>query len=128
MKVLLPVDDSTERALAQARTLTDLAVEPVEAVVFHVFADNPTGATVGQVASVRRAQDHLEEAGIEVTLASSSGDPTDQILAAARERAVDLVCLAGRKRSPAGKILFGSVSRDVLLESDVPVLFCTAAD
>jgi len=37
---------------------------------------------------------------------------------------VDLVTLVGRRRSPAGKLPMGSVSREVLLGTRQPVLFC----
>ena len=124
--VLVAVDDSTERALDQARTVTDLPLDgDVHAIVFHVFAGgNVEGATVTQIAAARRARDHLEDHGIEVTFDESSGDPAEEILDYAREHDVDLLTLAGRRRSPAGKLLMGSVSQDVLLRSDQPVLFC----
>lgn len=124
--VLVPVDFDEERALAQARGVAELASDrSIHAVLFHVFTDNPQGASVHRIASVRRAKERLEAAGVDVTLGSSSGDPTAEILSRARERDVDLICVSGRKRTAAGKLLFGSVSRAVLLESDRPVLFCT---
>jgi len=128
-EVLVPVDDAPDRALAQARTLTDLPLEEdVHVTVMHVFTgENVAGANVSQVASVRRARDHLEDHGIEVTLEESSGVPAEEILERARELDADLLTLAGRQRSPAGKLLMGSVSQDVLLGTDRPVLFCTKA-
>lgn len=123
-ELLLAVDDSTERALAQARAVADLPVD--RAILLHVFVgENPNGASVHQVASVRRARERLEEAGVEVELAESSGDPAKAIVETARERGVDLIVVAGRKRSPAGKAVLGSVSQSVLLTADRPVLFCT---
>lgn len=123
--VLLPVDDSTDRALDQARTVADLPLtEDRRVTVFHVFTGSEGGGSVTQVAAARRAQEHLEEEGIEVALDESSGDAGTEILAAADERDVDLVTLAGRRRSPAGKVLMGSISQKVLLEADRPVLFC----
>lgn len=124
-ELLLAVDDSTERAVAQARAVADLPVD--RAILFHVFVgENPNGASVHQVASVRRARERLEAAGIEVELAESSGEPAEAIVETARERDVDLIVVAGRKRSPAGKAVLGSVSQSVLLTTDRPVLFCTA--
>lgn len=125
--VLVPVDDSADRALDQARTVTDLPLEgDVRAYVFHVFSDdNPGGASVSQVGAARRAREHLEDHGVEVVLDEASGEPARSILDRADERDVDLITLAGRRRSPAGKLLMGSVSQDVLLNADRPVLFCS---
>lgn len=124
-EVLVPVDRDPDRAEAQARTVASLPVDGIHAVLFHVFTNNPEGATVDQLAAVRRADDRLTEAGVDVTLASSSGDPVTEILKRAETADADLICLAGRKRTAAGKLLFGSVSRSVMLESERPVLFCT---
>lgn len=128
-EVLIPVDDSIERATAQARAVATLSDADVHAVVFHVFdGENPEGASVHQVATARRAREHLEDHGVEVELAEASGDPAEEILELARDEDVDLIAVAGRKRSPAGKALFGSVSQSVMLAADRPVLFCTAED
>lgn len=130
-EVLLAIDEDEKRALAQARAVTDLPADPEEihATLFHVFTgDNPGGASVNQVGSVRRAREHLEDAGVAVTLNESSGDPAAEILEAAAEHDVDLVTVSGRQRSPAGKALLGSASQSVLLQSDRPVLFVGAGE
>lgn len=55
-EILVPVDRNTERALAQARTVTELPLpDDAHAVLFHVFTDNPEAASVHQLESVRRA-------------------------------------------------------------------------
>lgn len=126
-EILLAVDDSIERALAQARAVADLPMEDIRVVLLHVFVgENPNGASVHRVASIRRARERLEDAGVDIELAESSGDPAEAIVGTARERGVDLIVVAGRKRSPAGKAVLGSVSQSVLLTADRPVLFCTA--
>jgi nucleotide-binding universal stress UspA family protein len=129
-EIVLGVDDDEARARAQANALADMPLdqESVHATIIHDFTHNPEGASVAQVASVRRARDILEEAGIEVTLDESSGDPATQIVAEAEERDADLICVAGRKRTPAGKVLFGSVTQAVILDTDRPVLVCSARD
>lgn len=129
-EVILGIDNSERRSIAQAETVADLpnAPETVHATLFHDFTENPTGASVHQVASVRRAKEHLEEAGVDVTLQASSGDPAREILARADERDADLVCLAGRKRTPAGKAVFGSVTQEVILNADRPVLVCSPGE
>jgi len=129
-EIVLGVDSSVERARAQAKALTDLPCEPhdVHATVLHDFTDNPTGASVGQIGAVRRARDLLEEGGIEVTLTESSGDPATAIIDTADGIDADVICVAGRKRTPAGKVLFGSVTQAVILATDRPVLVCSAAE
>lgn len=129
-EVLLGLDDNDERAVAQARTVANLphADEAVRATLLHVFTENPGGASVTQVSSVRRAREHLEEAGVEVAFAEESGDPADRILQVARERDVDMIAVAGRRRSPTGKAVFGSVTQSVVLEADRPVVVCHRDD
>lgn len=123
-EILLPVDLNEERALSQAKTISDLprAADEIRVALFHVFTDNAEGASVNQLGSVREVQDRLEGAGVEVTLAEQSGDPAAEILNHADETDVDLICLAGRKRTPAGKVLFGSVTQSVILGTEKPVL------
>lgn len=50
------------------------------------------------------------------------GDPTEEVLAVARELDARYVVIGGRRRSPVGKALFGSTTQEVLLESDRPVV------
>ncbi|PSP80136.1 universal stress protein [Halobacteriales archaeon QS_1_68_20] len=129
-QVLVAIDGSEERALAQADAVVDLADgrDDVGAVLLHVFNDNPEGASVHQIGAVRRARERLEDAGVDVSLAEASGDPAEEILVSAGEVDADLVSVAGRKRSPAGKVLLGSVSQQVLLNADRPVLFTTTQE
>jgi len=123
-EILVPVDRDEPRALSQAETVSGLphAAEAIRVTLLHVFTDNEEGASVNQVGSVREAQDRLREAGIEVDLAEQSGDPAAEILDYADEADVDLICLAGRKRTPAGKVLFGSVTQSVILGTEKAVL------
>lgn len=127
-EVVIAIDTDEDRARAQARTVAGLpgANESVHATLLHDFTYNPEGGSVSQVAAVRRAREILEEVGIDVTLEESSGDPGRAIIDLADERDADLICVAGRKRSPAGKALFGSVTQDVFLGTDRPVLLVSA--
>ena len=127
-EIVVAVDTSEARAIAQAEAVAGLPAGEgsVHATVLHDFTDNPQGASVSQVAAVRRATEVLEEAGIDVTLEESSGDPGRAIVELADDLDADLICLAGRKRTPAGKALFGSVTQDVFLGTDRPVLLCSA--
>lgn len=124
--VLVCVDEDEDRATRQVETVVSMPfeAEKLNVSVLHVFEDNPSGASVSQVGSVRRVREHLEDVGIDVELLETSGDPTLEIVEAAEEHEVDLVVLAGRKRSATGKLLFGSVTQEVLLDLARPVLVC----
>ena len=124
--VLVPLDGDEARARAQAAAVADLpcADEQVQATLVHVFESNPSAASVHQVVGVRRASEYLESRGVSVRLDETSGEPARELLRLADDADVDLICLAGRKRTPAGKALFGSVTQHVILESDRPVLVC----
>ena len=123
-RVLLCVDaDGTGLdRLVESVTALPAATENVRVTVCHVFGDNPSGASATQVTSVRRALDALETDGIEASVVGESGDPTDAILRVADEHGVDAIYIGGRKRSPAGKALFGSVAQSVILNAERPVL------
>ncbi|WP_331233239.1 universal stress protein [Natronorarus salvus] len=124
--VLLAVAGDDERVGSQIEAVRSLpeAASEVEVTVFHCFGENPSGASVSQVGSARRARDELEAGGVTVHLDESSGDPAEAIIDAAERCDVDAICLAGRKRTPAGKVLFGSVTQGVILGTDRPVIVC----
>jgi nucleotide-binding universal stress UspA family protein len=124
-EVLVPIDQSESRAIAQVEAVASLPASStdVKATLLHVFTDNPEGASVGQLASVRRAREHLDDAGVEFSLAEGSGTPQTEIVDQAADRDVDAICVAGRKRSPTGKAVFGSVSQSVIIDTDRTVLF-----
>lgn len=53
------------------------------------------------------------------------GSPTEEIVDVAEELDARYIVVGGRKRSPAGKAIFGSVSQSILLSSDRPVVTIT---
>ena len=126
VRLLLALDDDLSQVEAQIAAIEDVVetADGAEAFLLHVFDDNPEGASVHQVEAVREAEERLETAGVTVELLESSGDPADEILKYATEHDVDQICVGGRKRSPAGKALFGSVTQDVILGTTRPVLVC----
>lgn len=126
--VVIGIDTNIERAMAQARTVAGIPVEDeaVKAILLHNFDANPEGGTVEQVKSVRHARDILEESGVEVELEGTSGDASDAIIRVADRHDTDRIVLAGRKRSPAGKALLGSVTQAVILNTEHPILVCSA--
>lgn len=60
--------------------------------------------------------------GAAVETVGRVGRPADEILAAADGTDARYVVLGGRRRSPAGKALFGSTTQRVLLDADRPVV------
>jgi len=67
----------------------------------------------------REAVDGLTDDAVAV---GRVGDPAEQILQYATEEDASYVVVGGRKRSPTGKALFGSVTQSVLLEADRPIV------
>ena len=126
VRLLLALDDDLSQAEAQIAAIEDMVetADDAEAFILHVFDENPEGASVHQVEAVRETQKRLEAAGVTVELLESSGDPAQETLRYAEEHDVDQICVGGRKRSPAGKALFGSVTQDVILGTHLPVLVC----
>jgi len=126
VRLLVALDDDLSQARAQINAVESMVetADGAEAYLLHVFDDNPEGASVHQVEAVRETKDRLEAAGVTVELLESSGDPAGEILRYAEEYDVDQICVGGRKRTPAGKALFGSVTQDVVLGTNCPVLVC----
>lgn len=122
--VVLGVDDDDEHARQCAQEIIDLPGEGAEkrVTIIHSFSDNPSGASATQIASVREAGDLFDDAGIEYDVEESSGDPAEAILDVAEDADADIIVVGGRKRSPAGKALFGSVTQTVILNAGRPVM------
>jgi nucleotide-binding universal stress UspA family protein len=125
-RVLVPVDTDEDRAVAQARAVQNLpgGRGDVAVTLLHVIedADGPVSTTPDQVPSGRAALETLREAGIGADQVARGGDPAEEILQVAREVDADAVVLGGRKRSPLGSLLFGSVTQAVILDADRPVM------
>lgn len=57
-----------------------------------------------------------------VTPVGRVGEPAEEILTLVNSKEPSYVVIGGRKRSPVGKALFGSVTQSVILNSDQPVV------
>lgn len=136
MNVLVPVDAEEIRALAAAESVAKLpnAAETVTVTLLNVEEKiEVTGGEGGHVSSdewydedelppsVEAAKALLEREGITVEVRREHADPAETILAVADEIGADGIVMAGRKRTPVGKVLFGSVTQSVLLNADIPV-------
>ncbi|WP_121741077.1 universal stress protein [Natronorubrum halophilum] len=145
-RVLLPVDENESRARAQVETVLELPATPgdlaVDVVHVHDEATTPdvewaAGSGFSETyaeemaksvrkadrlpASVEAAVDRLESSDLEYAVHERTGGPAETILAVADELDSDVIVLGVSKRSPVGKVLFGSVVQAVILDSDRPV-------
>ena len=138
--VLVPVDDDEERLDRQLRTLRGLpGRDELETTVLHVYEEIDTmpdeaGPDViesinedieelqGTPDTLDRAVEEIESLGIPVDVATTQGDPDDRITAVAADVGADAILVAGRRRSPVGKAVFGSVTQGVILQSERPVI------
>jgi nucleotide-binding universal stress UspA family protein len=80
----------------------------------------------GRYSSVRELVALLDEADVAYEIHGLVGDYADGVVALAEERDADLVLVGGRKRSPTGKAVFGSVAQEVMLSAPCPVTFVRA--
>lgn len=145
-RVLLPVDERESRARAQVEAVLEVpvAVDDLAVDVVHVhddvsssdaewaagdsFADAYTEEMAAAVrdaeripASVEATVDALESSDHEFAVHERTGEPAGEILDLAAELDSDAIVLGVSRRSPVGKVLFGSVVQAVVLDSDQPV-------
>lgn len=127
-RVLMPIDTEGKRVLAQAQAVSALptAAEAVEVTLLYVFDDEAQAeeTSVRELPTGERAVEYLtgDRPVAEIETEGRWGDVAEEILDAARSHDIDVIVLGGRKRSPMGSLLFGSVSMDVLLNAERPVM------
>jgi len=138
--VLLPVDGDEDRLDKQLATLTTLpGQEDLTVTVLYVHEEVDTvadeagksviesvneaiGELQGLPATIERAAEEIETAGIPADIVETQGKPTDRIIEAAEEIDADAILIAGRGRTPVGKAVFGSVTQGVILQGERPVI------
>lgn len=145
-RVLLPIDERESRARAQVEAILEIPIDvgdlAVDVVHVHddVSASNAEWAAGDSFAdayneemaeavrsadripsSVETAVGDLESSGHEFRVHERSGEPADEILDLAAELDSDAIVFGVGRRSPVGKVLFGSVVQTVILESEQPV-------
>lgn len=140
-QIVIPVDEDESRAKNAAEFVTELIgesgldVDPesISVSVVNVFKEFQAIDDGGNVQSkdlydedalpesVVSARDLLVAAGVSVDIERRHGDPADEIVEYADSVDADTIIIPGRKRSPVGKAVFGSVTQDVILDSDRPV-------
>lgn len=134
-RVLLAIDADQDRAERAVETVLDLpGQDELSVVVLNVFEEFETADEGGQVSSaelyeeesvpdsVDYARERLEAADVETTVRHEHGEPAETIIRVADDVDANTIVTSGRRRSPTGKVLFGSTTQSVLLSSDRPVL------
>lgn len=135
-RVLIAVDADERRGKRISEAIIDLpgAPDDVEVTILNVFEEfdfsdgdaNVRSEDIYDDAafpeSVLKVESLLEGANIPTTLRREHGDPAERIIDVAGEIDADCIAMTGRQRSPTGKVLFGSVTQSVLLNSERPVL------
>lgn len=76
-----------------------------------------------RLATVQNFVEAFEAAGIRPEIRGTVGDSGPTVVALAEEYEADRVVIGGRKRSPAGKAIFGSTAQQILLNAPCPVTF-----
>jgi nucleotide-binding universal stress UspA family protein len=140
MVVIAAVDqtNATTSVILEARELAEAFDDELHVV--HVlsqsrFADleqekvRQTGQPGGRSAGNEYASEIAAELGEIAGLDESEfepiglvGDPSQQIVDYATENDARYITIGGRKRSPIGKVVFGSTSQSVLMKTDHPVV------
>lgn len=77
-------------------------------------------------ATIRDLAEMFDEAGVDYEIRGSVGDHGKAIVDLAEAVKADRVIVGGRKRSPTGKAVFGSVAQEVMLSAPCPVTFVRA--
>ena len=141
--VLLAVGTEGEKRAERLAREAIAVAEPsdAEVVLTHVFTDEEfdgirsklgvdpasEGSTPDAVAerhaATRALAEALDEAGVAHSIRGAVGDHADEVVAATAAVEADRVVVGGRRRSPTGKAVFGSVAQEVMLSSPCPVTF-----
>lgn len=137
MVLLAAVDDAEEDrpVIEEARRLADALGE--EVTVVHVLSQRvfrsleqeaveEAGRTIEIDAIRERATAAAEELAAavdaDVNAEGLVGTPAEEILQYADEQDASYIVIGGRRRTPIGKVLFGSVTQSVLVSATMPVV------
>ncbi len=134
-RILVPVDFSEHGRRAMEHAVALARAVGAEVVLFHAF-ERPTPpkmpATDAKlraylaeaVEDARTRLTHLAAAqeGVGVRALTVEGRPAEEILAALRDEACDLVCMGSHGRGALAEVLMGSVTERVLHHAPCPVL------
>ena len=137
MTIIASVDQSDQAPaiVAEAASLGEAFDEPVHAVYVldrdrFVGLQRTSVRDKGETIPVERitkvateiAGEAIEEAGVTAEAVGLRGSPSEEIVDYADKHDARYIVVGGRKQSPVGKALFGSVAQSVLLKAHQPVV------
>lgn len=136
MAIVAAVDRSEQgrRVVEEARTLADAFGDELHVV--HVLGqsefvdlERTNVEQTGQAVEMDRVKEVAADIAAEsadgtddAVMVGLVGDAADEIVRYSSEHDARYVVIGGRKRSPVGKAIFGSVTQSVLLNADRPVV------
>lgn len=139
MVIVAAVDrsDRADTVIKQAEVLAEAFADTIHVV--HVLSTSEfvdlgrTKAKEGDsidMQSVKNVASNISEEAAEslsrpFEAVGLMGDPSDEIVNYADVQDARYIVVAGRKRSPTGKAIFGSVNQSILLNSECPVVMST---
>jgi nucleotide-binding universal stress UspA family protein len=115
-------DQYGEAALGHAMTEASLRGTGL-LVVNSTKGDAYSDPTFAQAPQVHDVEQRLKRCGLPYELTQPVGvDPVEELLGVMDRPDAELLVIGIRHRNPVGKLLLGSVSQQLLLECDKPVL------
>ena len=131
---VVPEDVFENQQKSSVESTSDLALTFAPEITYRELGDQTSAAGGGDGGySLEHAIHDAERVAEDVTRKSTEsvpsasyhgrvGDVTEEILSLAAEVDPRYLVVGGRKRTPVGKAIFGSVTQSILLEADRPVV------
>lgn len=128
--VVMAVSTDDEGLAAKVDTVADLptATEAVRVTLVHVHAGDD-GEKIADRPAVSEALERCSEAGLQAEPYGLVAETApDGLVEAIETLDPDLVCLGGRRRSPAGKRQLKPGAQEVILQAGPPVVIAGELD
>jgi nucleotide-binding universal stress UspA family protein len=140
MAIVVGFTQRPESRAALDRAAEEANLRKVPLHIIETLRESP-GDNPSQVKALTERIDQLRESGTAMEarlrqqgidahyqlLEADADSPARQLLAFADELPADLIVIGLRRRSPVGKLVLGSVSQDILLGAECPVLAIKAS-
>lgn len=139
MVIIAAVDESNraDEVIRQAKTLAEAFDDEIHVV--HVLTSSKfvnlgrtkaeQGDPIDMESVVNVASNIAAEAATSLDWPFEAvglmGSPAERVVDYSNEQEARYIVVAGRKRSPAGKLVFGSVAQSILLNAECPVVMST---